>query len=244
MEKYSASIFDKENGVVPVKYLQNKERLSCLCFFDVMRRSKNFHRRNLLVQISGLRATSAFCSDMSLDDTNDKRQTPPIPKATDLLTSQPLPAPNGITFTTIPPSLQVAETDYEAETVRGGRAGLNTVPRLITMTGIGSFWGFALGAYLGGRQSGLQYLAENAHRLPTTVQGWYFYHKTKNYRVALGGIKRGVRYAFRTGGLCFVYGALEAGLDDVRGEADLFNSIVAGVGSGALFSALSKYMFL
>lgn len=177
---------------------------------------------------------------MSLDDSNGGRPAPPIPKAADLLTPQPLPIPNGLTYSTVPPSLQDAENDYETEAISGGRVGLNTGPRLVAMTGLGSFWGFALGAYLGGRQSGLQYLAENAHKLPTTVQGWYFYHKTKNYRVALGGIKRGARYALRTGGLCFVYGALEAGLDDVRGEADLFNSVASGVGSGAIFAALSK----
>lgn len=177
---------------------------------------------------------------MSLDDSNGGRPVPPIPKAADLLTPQPLPIPNGLTYSTVPPSLQDAENDYETEAISGGRVGLNTGPRLVAMTGLGSFWGFALGAYLGGRQSGLQYLAENAHKLPTTVQGWYFYHKTKNYRVALGGIKRGARYALRTGGLCFVYGALEAGLDDVRGEADLFNSVASGVGSGAIFAALSK----
>ncbi|KAG0169533.1 hypothetical protein DFQ28_003610 [Apophysomyces sp. BC1034] len=122
-----------------------------------------------------------------------------------------------------------------------GRAGLSTKPRLILMTSVGSFWGFAIGSYLGGRQSGLQYLAENAHRLPTTVQGWYFYHKTKNYRMMLGGVKRGARFATRTGALCLLYGALEAGLDDVRGEPDIFNSMTAGVTTGALFSALSKF---
>ncbi|ORX45466.1 hypothetical protein DM01DRAFT_239652, partial [Hesseltinella vesiculosa] len=120
------------------------------------------------------------------------------------------------------------------------RAGLTVKPRLVAMTGMGSLWGFGIGAFLGGRQSGLQYLAENAHRLPTTVQGWYFYHKTKNYRVMLGGIKRGARYAFKTGGLCLVYGAIEAGMDDIRGEADVFNSVAAGISTATLFASLTK----
>ncbi|EPB86362.1 hypothetical protein HMPREF1544_06901 [Mucor circinelloides 1006PhL] len=120
------------------------------------------------------------------------------------------------------------------------RAGLATKPRLVLMTSIGSFWGFSIGAYLGGRQSGLQYLAENAHKLPTTVQGWYFYHKTKNYRMMLGGVKRGVRFAGKTGGLCLLYGSLEAALDDMRGEADVMNSVVAGVTTGTVFSALTR----
>ncbi|KAK4515754.1 RNA polymerase C-22 sterol desaturase [Mucor velutinosus] len=120
------------------------------------------------------------------------------------------------------------------------RAGLATKPRLVLMTSIGSFWGFSIGAYLGGRQSGLQYLAENAHKLPTTVQGWYFYHKTKNYRMMLGGVKRGVRFAGKTGGLCLLYGSLEAALDDMRGEADVMNSVAAGVTTGTVFSALTR----
>ncbi|KAI9271790.1 hypothetical protein BDA99DRAFT_433207 [Phascolomyces articulosus] len=121
-----------------------------------------------------------------------------------------------------------------------GRASLGVNQRLILMAGVGSFWGFSIGSFIGGRHAGLQYLAENAHRLPTTVQGWYFYHKTKNYRMALGGIKRGARYAVRTGGLCLMYGAIEAGLDHVRGEPDVLNSVTAGTVSGALFSAFTK----
>ncbi|KAI8637070.1 hypothetical protein BD408DRAFT_425145 [Parasitella parasitica] len=120
------------------------------------------------------------------------------------------------------------------------RAGLATKPRLVLMTSIGSFWGFSIGAFIGGKQSGLQYLAENAHKLPTTVQGWYFYHKTKNYRMMLGGVKRGVRFAGKTGGLCLLYGSLEAALDDMRGEADVMNSIAAGVTTGTVFSALTR----
>jgi hypothetical protein len=108
------------------------------------------------------------------------------------------------------------------------------------MTSVGGFWGFSMGAFLGARQSGLQYLAENAHKLPTTVQGWYFYHKTKNYRMMLGGVKRGIRFAGKTGGLCLLYGTLEAALDDARGEADVVNSVTAGIATGSIFSALSK----
>ncbi|KAI8061015.1 hypothetical protein BC940DRAFT_322895 [Gongronella butleri] len=108
------------------------------------------------------------------------------------------------------------------------------------MAGMGAFWGFGIGAFMGGRHSALQYLAENAHRLPTTVQGWYFYHKTKNYRVMLGGIQRGTRYAAKTGGLCLLYGAIEAALDDVRGEADVVNSITAGMTTAALFSTATR----
>lgn len=172
---------------------------------------------------------------------------PPLPQSTGTrLTPPPPPIPNAesIQFTTILPTLPVHHEADQEEQTTPTRAGLRTKPRLVLLTTVGCFWGFSIGSFLGGRQAGLQYLAENAHRLPTTVQGWYFYHKTKNYRMMLGGIKRGMQYAVRTGGLCLVYGAIEAGLDDIRGEADVANSVVAGLTTGTLFSTLGKYKLL
>ncbi|KAI8148160.1 hypothetical protein BJV82DRAFT_594819 [Fennellomyces sp. T-0311] len=166
------------------------------------------------------------------------------------VTSQPIDAltppqytlSGNVHLTTVPPSLSYEKptTTSNEPTTLTGRASLTVSQRLILMTCVGSFWGFSIGSFIGGRHAGLQYLAENAHRLPTTVQGWYFYHKTKNYRVALGGIKRGAKYAVRTGGLCVMYGAIEAGLDHVRGEPDVANSVTAGVISGSIFSAMTK----
>jgi hypothetical protein len=48
--------------------------------------------------------------------------------------------------------------------------------------------------------------------------------------------------AIPTGAICLAYGAIEAGLDDVRKEADVFNSVMAGMGTGVLFSAMSKFL--
>ena len=159
---------------------------------------------------------------------------------------------DGVNWSTVPPAFDT--NDYDNHLTKNdtmnnngsltGRASLDFHQRLLLMAGVGSFWGFSIGSFIGGRHAGLQYLAENAHRLPTTVQGWYFYHKTKNYRMALGGIKRGARYAARTGGLCLMYGAIEGGLDHVRGEPDVANSVAAGVVSGAIFSAFSKFLLI
>ncbi|KAI9311538.1 hypothetical protein BX666DRAFT_938931 [Dichotomocladium elegans] len=166
---------------------------------------------------------------------------------------QPPPFPNSsdVRFTTVPPEFPFNENEQKqqqqqhiqsqhSQHVVGGRGSMSVKARLALMTGVSGFWGFSIGSFLGGRQAGLQYLAENAHRLPTTVQGWYFYHKTKNYRMMLGGIKRGMVYAGRTGGLCLMYGTAEALLDKVRGEEDVANSIAAGILSGALFSTITK----
>jgi hypothetical protein len=185
-----------------------------------------------------------FSKTMSQDSTvvpPTPQVSPPTPQvsAPFLDISPELPAQETYQLTNLPPTYYNDQKQSEPTLVR---AGLTTQPRLLLMTSIGSFWGFSMGALLGGRQSGLQYLAENAHKLPTTVQGWYFYHKTKNYRMMLGGVKRGIRFAGKTGGLCLLYGALEAALDDVRGEADIINSVTAGITTGTIFSALSKYL--
>lgn len=39
--------------------------------------------------------------------------------------------------------------------------------------------GFGTGLHQAAKRSSLVFMAENAHRRPDTVQGWYFYNKTK-----------------------------------------------------------------
>lgn len=82
---------------------------------------------------------------------------------------------------------------------------------------IGASSGFLIGSIKGSQDNGLRFRAENAHRLPTSQTGWYLYHKSKNYNMALGGIVEGLKqarmFAFWTG-LFFV---LEEGVD--RGRA-------------------------
>ncbi|SPO23183.1 uncharacterized protein UTRI_01861 [Ustilago trichophora] len=67
--------------------------------------------------------------------------------------------------------------------------------------------GLISGVLTSGKRAGLVFMAENAHRLPDTVQGWYFYSKTKNYKVLLGaakgGLKQGSRLGIWTTGFCF-----------------------------------------
>ncbi|KAF9096041.1 hypothetical protein BGX23_012064 [Mortierella sp. AD031] len=120
------------------------------------------------------------------------------------------------------------------------RIGLEPVKRILLITASASFWGFMLGGVIGSRQSGMQYLAENAHRLPKNMQGWYFYHKRKNYRMIWGALRKGVVYSGKTGAMVGLFEVLEASADFYRGGADLFNSMMAGVASGAFFSAVNK----
>lgn len=90
--------------------------------------------------------------------------------------------------------------------------------------------GFTSGLVTSSRLSGRQFLAENAHRLPTTVQGcaraysrtyrsnsscrsWYFYQKTKNYRVMYGGVVGGLKAGTRLGAWTAAFVGLEEGVE-------------------------------
>ncbi|KAG0091150.1 hypothetical protein BGZ92_001384 [Podila epicladia] len=120
------------------------------------------------------------------------------------------------------------------------RIGLEPVKRITLITASASFWGFILGGVIGSRQSGMQYLAENAHRLPKTTEGWYFYHKKKNYRMIYGALSKGAVYSAKTGAMVALFEVLEASADFYRGGADLFNSVAAGLASGGIFSVANK----
>lgn len=109
-------------------------------------------------------------------------------------------------------------------------------PRMVNVAILGLVVGTAVGMMRGGRAASLRFLAENAHRAPTTVQGWYFYKKTKNYRVMLGAVKGAGRYAagFATFGVSLVgaeMGLERMGLGEVK-------HLGAAVGTTAVCCAL------
>jgi hypothetical protein len=87
--------------------------------------------------------------------------------------------------------------------------------------------------------SSLKFLAENAHRTPRTVRGWYLYHKTKNYRIMLGAAKGGAREALKLGGLMLGWVAIEEGMERV-GCGDV-KEIGAGLGTAAAFSFICRF---
>ncbi|KAG0204154.1 hypothetical protein BGX28_003805 [Mortierella sp. GBA30] len=139
----------------------------------------------------------------------------------------------------------VLHTDFSFSSVLSknpllNRIGLEPVKRILLITGTASFWGFMLGGVIGSRQAGMQYLAENAHRLPKNMEGWYFYHKRKNYRMLWGALQKGAVYSAKTGALVGLFEILEASADFYRGGADFFNSMMAGIASGAIFSVANK----
>ncbi|KAM9909218.1 hypothetical protein OXX69_005633 [Metschnikowia pulcherrima] len=128
-----------------------------------------------------------------------------------------------------------------AESENNQRLHLYPRERLQTVAVVASMVGGAQGFFSGVKMSSLRYLTENAHRLPRTVGGWYFYHKKKNYIMLLSGFKNAATLAVKYSLGVSAFLGLEAGLDYARNSTDFFNTTVVG----AVFSyayGSSKHM--
>lgn len=100
--------------------------------------------------------------------------------------------------------------------------------------------GTLIGAVRGSRRASLRFLAENAHRPPTTVQGWYFYNKTKNYRRMAAGLQGGGLNAMKLGVAALVWVGLEDGLERCGQPWAEARELGAGVGTASVFAAACK----
>ncbi|KAF5333593.1 hypothetical protein D9611_002196 [Ephemerocybe angulata] len=115
---------------------------------------------------------------------------------------------------------------------------LTIPPRMYQIPAMAVAVGSAIGIMRGGRAAGLRFLAENAHRPPRTVQGWYFYKKTKNYRVMLGALQGAAKEAGRLGAITGGYVLLEEGIK--RTGFGPWAEVGAGAGTGLLFGAVNR----
>lgn len=115
---------------------------------------------------------------------------------------------------------------------------LSIPPRLMVVPATAFIVGSAIGMVRGGRNASLRFLAENAHRPPTTVQGWYFYKKTKNYKVMWGALKGAGRESVKVTSLATSYVGMEEGLEWAgwgKGK-----HVGAAVGTAAIFSLICE----
>lgn len=119
---------------------------------------------------------------------------------------------------------------------------VNIPPRFYLLPGAAIVLGTTIGLFRGSRRASLRFLAENVHRPPTTVQGWYFYQKTKNYRVILGGLKGAGADALRLGTTAAAWVCFEEGATRLGEEVANFKEIIAGLGTSAVFSLACKYL--
>ncbi|KAF2237133.1 hypothetical protein EV356DRAFT_26463 [Viridothelium virens] len=147
------------------------------------------------------------------------------------------------------------------------RLSLPPATRLLLITSLSSTLGLFLGLTHGATLAGLQFRAENAHRLPDTRVGWYLYHKSKNYVAMWGGVKEGVRMAGRVGLWTGLFVVAEEGVDCGRGRMadalgwrrrsrtrtkgegegegggmrDFLSSVVAGLSTAGAFSLWNRF---
>ena len=112
--------------------------------------------------------------------------------------------------------------------------------RLLLVPGAAVVVGLTIGFVRGSRSASLRFLAENVHRPPTTVQGWYFYNKTKNYRVFLGGLKGGGKNAAGLGAAALGWVGIEEALKLAGAPWEEFSEVGAGLGTAAVFAAACK----
>jgi len=111
-------------------------------------------------------------------------------------------------------------------------------PRFYLLPGGAMCIGTAIGLVRGSRAAGLRFLAENAHRPPTTVRGWYFYNKTKNYKMMLGGLSKAGTDAAKLGFTALAWVTFEEGLNHV-GWGDV-GEIGAGIGTAGVFAGVYR----
>ena len=113
-------------------------------------------------------------------------------------------------------------------------------PRMYQVPGAALVVGTMIGALRGSRKEGLRFLAENAHRAPTTLQGWYFYNKTKNYRKILGGLREGGRQGLKLSATAMGWVTLEESIRTFGHGLEEAAEVGAGVGTGAVFGLVCE----
>ena len=111
----------------------------------------------------------------------------------------------------------------------------------VLVTSIFAFAGGAvLGGYQGSKMASLRFRAENSHRFPTTATGWYFYHRTKNYKCMLAAIKEAFKLGPRIPAWTIGFFFVEEAVDHWRGTRDCFSTVVAGLTISSIFSVKSR----
>ncbi|KAK0551720.1 hypothetical protein OC846_001925 [Tilletia horrida] len=114
----------------------------------------------------------------------------------------------------------LGSTELESTSSSAAAALLPPPPRFdpetlrIPLTAMGL--GFVSGVFSSASRASMVFMAENAHRQPDTVQGWYFYNKTKNYKVILAGVKGGFKSGLRLGAWAVSWVALDHGIAACR----------------------------
>jgi hypothetical protein len=111
-------------------------------------------------------------------------------------------------------------------------------PRVLLLPGAAALVGTLVGFRRGSRAAALRFLAENAHRPPTTVRGWYFYNKTKNYRVLLEGARAAARDAAVLAATAGGWVAVEQAFEAAGAPWDAGAQVAAGASTAGVYCAI------
>lgn len=118
------------------------------------------------------------------------------------------------------------------------RLGIQMDTRLAMASGSAFVAGMVLGVSHGTTKTAFQFRAENAHRFPTSSTGWYQYHKSKNYKAVLGGLKDGMRMGAKLGAGSLAFCLFEETVDHARGRRDFLSTVTAGLSFSGVYSLL------
>ncbi|KIM97884.1 hypothetical protein OIDMADRAFT_129065 [Oidiodendron maius Zn] len=113
--------------------------------------------------------------------------------------------------------------------------------RLPIATSFSFLVGMGLGVSHGSQVAGLRFRAENAHRLPTSPTGWYLYHKSKNYQMAFGGVKEGLKMGTKVSFWTIGFFYIEDMFDRYRGTKDFINTVIASLSVAGAFSMWNRF---
>jgi len=138
-----------------------------------------------------------------------------------------------------PDPVQV-RADLEAELARHPRLSIPDVVRIPAGAAASFSVGMIMGLAHGSKTSGLRFRAEHAHKLPQTTTGWFLYHKSKNYHVAYGGIREGLRMGAKVSLWTTAMLAVENMFDHYRGTVDAANTVLACVATAGGLSLWSR----
>ncbi|KXN74637.1 hypothetical protein CONCODRAFT_34262 [Conidiobolus coronatus NRRL 28638] len=124
------------------------------------------------------------------------------------------------------------------------RAGLLTSERLFAMPVFSTLLGFAIDGYSGGKMASYRYRAEHQHKKPKSIQQWYFYHKTKNYKVILESIYKGSRMTAKLTALSCSFLVLEYCGDFVTDrKLPIVSSTLAGLVTATVVGKFRKFLY-
>lgn len=131
---------------------------------------------------------------------------------------------------------------YEERRVEGRMDSRMSLPygeRLPLAMFIAFAAGLGLGLPHGSQAAGLRFRAEHAHKLPTTKNGWFLYHKSKNYNMGLSGVRDGLKMGTKVSLWTLAFFSIEDMLDRYRGQKDFVNTVVASLSVTGGFSLWS-----